>query len=186
AIGGYERAAIGVGSSEIRAVLEGAVAAVAMAGLTAALLPGRWLTLAIVALPVAVMGSLLARLVVRRSLHRRQASGHDLRPMVLVGAPDAVATLGAKLLKTPHLGVLPVAACVPLGSDPTSVVSAGVPVVGDLTQVPAAVREFAAEGVAVTGGTPDGFLRSLAWSLEGSNADLLVDAGLMEVAGPRL
>jgi exopolysaccharide biosynthesis polyprenyl glycosylphosphotransferase len=79
-----------------------------------------------------------------------------------------------------------VAACVPDADDASLVSDAGIAVAGDIEHVVASVREFGVDAVAVTAGTPDGYLRRLAWSLEGTQVELLVDPGLVEVAGPRL
>jgi exopolysaccharide biosynthesis polyprenyl glycosylphosphotransferase len=64
----------------------------------------------------------------------------------------------------------------------------GVPVVGDLDAVAELVRTGGYGVVAIgraPGWTPRR-LHQLAWDLEGLGADLVVDPGLMEVAGPRL
>ena len=64
---------------------------------------------------------------------------------------------------------------------------AGVPVYGGLADITAAVKAFAADTVAVVvcpemDGTK---LRSLAWELEKTGADLCVAPSLLDVAGPR-
>ena len=64
----------------------------------------------------------------------------------------------------------------------------GVPVLGSLAQVAEVVRALGCDAVAVTSddATRFGYLRELAWSLEGAGVELLVDPGLVEVAGPRM
>jgi exopolysaccharide biosynthesis polyprenyl glycosylphosphotransferase len=61
-------------------------------------------------------------------------------------------------------------------------------VIGSLGQVPQVVRTMGCDAVAVTSddATRHNYLRELAWSLEGAGVELLVDPGLVEVAGPRL
>jgi exopolysaccharide biosynthesis polyprenyl glycosylphosphotransferase len=64
---------------------------------------------------------------------------------------------------------------------------AGVPLYGGLDDVPAAVRAFGADTVAVLACPEmDGIrLRSLAWELEKTGTDLCVSPALLDVAGPR-
>ena len=59
---------------------------------------------------------------------------------------------------------------------------------GTLAQVAEVVRALGCDAVAVTSddATRIGYLRELAWSLEGAGVELLVDPGLVEVAGPRM
>jgi exopolysaccharide biosynthesis polyprenyl glycosylphosphotransferase len=64
----------------------------------------------------------------------------------------------------------------------------GIPVLGRLDQVAEVVRALGCDAVAVTSddATRRGYLRELAWALEGAGIELLVDPGLVEVAGPRM
>jgi exopolysaccharide biosynthesis polyprenyl glycosylphosphotransferase len=61
-------------------------------------------------------------------------------------------------------------------------------VLGNLSQVAEVVRTMGCDAVAVTSddATRYNYLRELAWSLEGAGVELLVDPGLVEVAGPRM
>jgi exopolysaccharide biosynthesis polyprenyl glycosylphosphotransferase len=54
--------------------------------------------------------------------------------------------------------------------------------------VPDVVRTMGCDAVAVTSddATRYNYLRELAWSLEGAGVELLVDPGLVEIAGPRM
>jgi hypothetical protein len=65
---------------------------------------------------------------------------------------------------------------------------AGIPVLGSLGQVPELIRTLGCDAVAVTSddATRYNYLRELAWSLKGAGIELLVDPGLVEVAGPRM
>jgi len=77
--------------------------------------------------------------------------------------------------------------CLPSAELPRPVVD-GIPVLGSLRQVPEVVRSMGCDAVAVTSddATRYNYLRELAWSLEGVGVELLVDPGLVEVAGPRM
>jgi exopolysaccharide biosynthesis polyprenyl glycosylphosphotransferase len=80
-----------------------------------------------------------------------------------------------------------VGACLSSG-DGARLVGLEVPLLGGLDDVGAAVRSSGADTVAVAAGASVGpaRLRRLAWQLEGTETDLVVAPGLMEVAGPRL
>jgi exopolysaccharide biosynthesis polyprenyl glycosylphosphotransferase len=77
--------------------------------------------------------------------------------------------------------------CLPSNELPKWIVD-GMPVLGSLDQVASAARAAGCDGVAVTSddATRFNYLRHLAWSLEGTGVNLLVDPGLEEVTGPRL
>jgi exopolysaccharide biosynthesis polyprenyl glycosylphosphotransferase len=79
--------------------------------------------------------------------------------------------------------------CTPTGTGPGEAPFVlGVPVLGDLDAVSAVVRDrgFRIVSVCATPGWAPRRLHQLAWDLEGLNAELVVDPGLMEIAGPRL
>jgi exopolysaccharide biosynthesis polyprenyl glycosylphosphotransferase len=77
--------------------------------------------------------------------------------------------------------------CLPTSELPRPVV-AGIPVLGSLGQVPQVVDAMGCDAVAVTSddATRSNYLRELAWALEGAGVELLVDPGVVEVAGPRM
>ncbi|WP_051266587.1 sugar transferase [Nakamurella lactea] len=183
---GYDHSRIGVGSDELRSVFKALVACVAVGGFAAALFPETWVRTVLVTVPAMAALSLLVRLVSRRSLHRRQSKGQDVRSVLLVGSSRAVTTLADTFAREAHSGMRVAAVCVPAGDDITAVQEAKLPLAGDLEDVAAVISEFGVDAVAVTAGTDQGFLRTLAWSLEGTEVELLVDPGLVEVAGPRL
>lgn len=183
---GYDRSRIGVGSDELRSVFRALVTAVAIFGFMAALLPNDWLESVVVAAPVAAALSMFTRLITRKSLHRRQSRGIDVRSVLLVGEVAAVAELAGTFGREHNIGMSVVAACVPAGRDAKPLRALGIPIAGDLDDVAGVVAEFGIDAVAVAAGTRDSFLRRLGWSLEGTDVELLVDPGLIEVAGPRL
>jgi exopolysaccharide biosynthesis polyprenyl glycosylphosphotransferase len=183
---GYDHSRIGVGSDELRSVFKAMVACVAIGGFAAALFPETWVRTVLVTVPVMAALSLMVRLVTRKSLHRRQSSGLDVRTVLLVGGARAVTNLAETFAREAHSGMRVAAVCVPAGDDISTVQEANLPLAGDLEDVRAVISEFAVDAVAVTAGTDNGFLRTLAWSLEGTEVELLVDPGLVEVAGPRL
>jgi exopolysaccharide biosynthesis polyprenyl glycosylphosphotransferase len=138
----------------------------------------------LVVLPVAVATVLVGRGVARVVRHRRRERGIGLAAVLAVGSPESVADLVRRTRRAPGHGWSVVAACTPAGRGEC----AGVPVIGDLDDVAERARWAEVDVVAV--GAASGWtgrrLHELAWALEGSDLDLVVDPGLMEIAGPRL
>ncbi|GAA4853182.1 sugar transferase [Actinomycetospora corticicola] len=134
-------------------------------------------------LPVVGVAVLVGRWLVRRVLHRARREGACMARVLVVGTPESVADLVTRTERVPWHGWRVVAACTPAGEG-----TAAVPVVGDLDDVTRQVAEHAVDVVAVAPapGWTAKRLHRLAWDLEGTGVDLVVDPGLMEVGGPRL
>jgi exopolysaccharide biosynthesis polyprenyl glycosylphosphotransferase len=198
---GYRRNRIGVGLDEPGAVMRagmlvvvaGALPAGFMAVPTGALDPTGALTLyALLKLvatgtPFAILLSLVVRFFARRVLHYLQGRGRSLRHVVVVGSFGAAQQLSERIQREPDAGMKVIGVCLPSSELPRPVVD-GIPVLGSLGQVPEVVRGMGCDTVAVTSddATRYNYLRELAWSLEGAGVELLVDPGLVEVAGPRM
>ena len=200
---GYRRNRIGIGFDEAGAVLRagmvlvvaGALPAGLMAVPTGALDPFGELTLTLYALlklvvigtPFAVLVSLIVRFLARRVLHHLQGRGRGLRHVLVVGSFSAAQQLSERIQREPDAGMNVIGLCLPSSELPRPV-GAAVPVIGSLSQVPEVVRTMGCDAVAVTSddATRYNYLRELAWSLEGAGVELLVDPGLVEIAGPRM
>jgi exopolysaccharide biosynthesis polyprenyl glycosylphosphotransferase len=200
---GYRRNRIGIGFDEpgavIRAgmlvVVAGALPAGFMAVPTGAADPTSHLTLTLFALlklvatgtPLAVMLSLLVRFFSRKGLQVLQSRGRSLRHVVVVGSFTAAQQLSERIQGEPDAGMKVIGVCLPSSELPRPAID-GVPVLGNLSQVAEVVRTMGCDAVAVTSddATRYNYLRELAWSLEGAGVELLVDPGLVEVAGPRM
>ncbi len=185
---GYQRSRVGVGSDELRAVLRAGVTVVVAGAFPAGLLGQQaLLTLVVLGVPVAVALSLLIRYVARKLLHRRQRDGRNVRRLLVVGSASAARQLRERLERESQCGMKVVGACVPTGELDRGI-GFGVPVLGNLDDVAAVVESIGCDAVAVTSddATRYNYLRTLAWSLEGSGVEMLVDPGLVEVAGPRM
>jgi exopolysaccharide biosynthesis polyprenyl glycosylphosphotransferase len=200
---GYRRNRIGIGFDEPGAVMRaGMVIVVAcalptglMAVPTGTLDPTGNPVLTMYALlklvatgtPFAVLISLIVRFLARKVLHYLQRRGRSMRHVIVVGSFAAAQQLSERIRHEPDAGMKVVGLCLPASELPRPVV-AGVPVVGSLSQVLAVVRAMGCDAVAVTSddATRYNYLRELAWSLEGAGVELLVDPGLVEVAGPRM
>jgi exopolysaccharide biosynthesis polyprenyl glycosylphosphotransferase len=192
---GYRRAWIGVGLDELRAVMRAGAVVVVLSALPAGFVAVprsefilyALLKLVVVAVPCAVLGSLAARFVARRVLHFLQRRGTSIRNVVVVGSFGAAQQLSERIRREPYSGMRVVGVCLPTAELPRPIIG-GIPVLGTLAQVADVVRALGCDAVAVTSddATRAGYLRELAWSLEGAGVELLVDPGLVEVAGPRM
>jgi exopolysaccharide biosynthesis polyprenyl glycosylphosphotransferase len=181
---------LGHGSAEFTRLLRGFVGAavvVALVSLASQLPAGRPWVFGV--LPIAGVLATAGRLLLRRELHRRRRAGSAMAHVLAVGAHEAVEALVAQTRRAPHEGWRVTAACTPtgLGSAGGRLI-AGVPVVGDLDAVAALTRggQFDAVSVAQAPGFTPRRLQQLAWDLEDTRTELVVEPGLMEVAGPRL
>ena len=141
---------------------------------------GNWHSVRSVAQPA---GSLLRPKI----LHFVQSRGRSLRHVLVVGGFGAAQQLSERIQREPDAGMKVIGVCLPSSELPRPVVD-GIPVLGSLGQAPEVVRNMGCDAVAVTSddATRNNYLRELAWSLEGAGVELLVDPGLVEVAGPRM
>lgn len=132
---------------------------------------------------------LVARFVLRKWLHRQRRAGRCALPVLAVGSEDAVSDLIRRTRRDPFFGWKVTAACTPTGAGTRSSGDIdGVEVIGDLDSIPrlAAAHDHRVVAVCRAPGWGPSRLHRLAWQLEGTNAELAVDPGLMEIAGPRM
>jgi exopolysaccharide biosynthesis polyprenyl glycosylphosphotransferase len=186
----WEAPVLGQGSEEfsrlVRAVVSSAVL-VGMAGLAFAVPSVRPWALGLI--PLMGVLCMIGRYSLRRWLHAQRVAGLCLHSALVVGSVESVTDLINRTRRDRHNGWSVDAACTPGGTGADGAPDiAGVPVVGDLDAVAEVVRRGGYHVVAIgraSGWTPRR-MHQLAWDLEGLGADLVVDPGLMEVAGPRL
>lgn len=188
---GYERRYLGTTTEEYRAVARSALA------LVAALVLGSWVLhaeisrgLVLVVFAALLVGGLLARNALRRSLQRRRSAGLDMQRTVVVGSAASVAGMIRQLDDASGAGMKVVGACVSgidSGGDFATELE-GVPVFGYPAEAMHAIDLLDAEVVAVSNDhdLSGHELRRLAWSLEERAVELIVATGLFDVAGPRL
>ncbi|WP_312030080.1 sugar transferase [Actinomycetospora sp. TBRC 11914] len=138
--------------------------------------------------PAMGAGVLIGRYLIRRVLHAARRENVCMASVLVIGSEDGVADLVARTRRVPHHGWSVTAACTSTGPVDGHADLDGVPVVGDLDEVAHHVAELGIDVVAVspTPGWSSRRLQSLAWALEGTGVDLVVDPGLMEIGGPRL
>lgn len=186
----WDTSVLGQGSEEYGRLLRAWVTALvvlALAGLALQIPEMRPWVFGVV--PAAACLSAVGRFALRKSLHRRRYAGRCMQPVLAVGTDAAVAQLVERTRRAAYHGWEVTAACTPdggSGSGPDGIT--GVPVVGDLDSVAslAASGRFRVVSLSHTPSWTPRRLHQLSWDLEGSGVELVVDPGLMEVAGPRL
>ncbi|WP_345201204.1 sugar transferase [Fodinibacter luteus] len=190
--GAYATRFMGAGTEEYRAVARAAVTLVAVVtfvSFTVKLEFSRGVLF--VAVPTMLSATIIGRHLLRRRLAVARDHGLCLQPAVLVGDARAVLELARRIGAAPRTTGLQVrGVCV---GDPTSAALApeeldGLPVLGAEADTLAVVDRVGAEVVAVAScpSLAGQALRRLGWALEQRNVDLLIDPGVIEVAGPRL
>jgi exopolysaccharide biosynthesis polyprenyl glycosylphosphotransferase len=186
----WEPAVLGQGSLEFTRLLRGmvgAAVAVGLVGLALELPHARPWVFGV--MPLAAVLAAAGRKCLRAGLHRRRRAGGALVRVLAVGTEESVAALIARTRRARHDGFDVTGVCTPTGAGPGGAPAIdGVPVVGDLDTVAALAVDggFDAVSVAQAPGWSSRRLQQLAWDLEGTRTELMVDPGLMEIAGPRL
>jgi exopolysaccharide biosynthesis polyprenyl glycosylphosphotransferase len=184
--GGYERRYLGAGSDEFRRVLNAGLCLTgALALISYAVNNELSRAYLVISMQAIVALDLAVRLVLRKRLHRLRSHGRCMSTVVAVGHENAVRQLVSELRRETHHGLDVVAVC--LAGDSAANDVAGVPVVGHLDDAATVVRNLNAGTVAVLSCPEmDGVkLRTLAWELEKTGAELCVAPALLDVAGPR-
>jgi exopolysaccharide biosynthesis polyprenyl glycosylphosphotransferase len=181
---------LGQGSEEFSRVVRGLTTTAVVLGLTGLAFKGVLVRPWVFGfVPLGGLLVLLTRFALRKSLHRRRARGECLRSMLAVGNVESIAELIGRTRRARYNGWTVTGACTPTGVGAEGAPDVlGVPVVGDLDAVATVVRTQRHRAVAVSAapGWSAHRMRQLAWDLEETGADLVVDPGVMEVAGPRL
>jgi exopolysaccharide biosynthesis polyprenyl glycosylphosphotransferase len=184
--GAYEKRFLGTGSDEFRRVLNAGLSLTGALALISYMVNNELSRIyLLVSMQVVVVLDLVVRYALRKRLHWLRKQGQCMTTVVAAGHEPAVRQLISELRREPHHGLQVVAAC--LAGERTADEVAGVPVVGDLDDTASVVRNLQAGTVAVLSCPEmDGMkLRTLAWELEKTGADLCVAPALLDVAGPR-
>lgn len=145
-----------------------------------------------IALPVGLVGLILARWLLRQHLNVNRQGGESMSRLLLLGGPGAVAHLASSLVEAKHAGYLPIAAYMP-GADQDMKVepTSGLPVLGHQTETASileAIDLCNADAVAVSAGVQlhPQTLRHLGWALASRNVGLIMAPALTDIAGPRI
>ncbi len=189
ALGTYAERRHGSGAEEYRRVSIGGLIAIAIAGYAAhvpALVTLHGLLL--IGVPLATVLTLVSRVLCRWRLHASRRRGDMTKRVVLVGRDMAVLDLARRLRRDPAAGLRVIGACVPRSSQRAVLEQRGIAVLGHLDEVVRVLDAVGADAVVVASASESAgqYLRDLSWRLEGTNVDVLVGPGLVEVAPHRL
>ncbi|MGY1615382.1 sugar transferase [Geodermatophilus sp. SYSU D00691] len=187
-VGAYAERRLGAGADEFRRVALAGLIATSGAAVVSAARNGILDWCVLVAVPLATVLTLLGRGVNRWRLHRARRQGEMTKSVVVVGREGAVVDLVRRIRRDATAGLRVVGACVPRPHESTRLVADGIPVLGGLGDVVRVIDQVRAESVLVasTSESAGGYLRQLAWRLEGTGIDVLVGPGVIEVAPSRL
>jgi len=141
----------------------------------------------LIALPLGLVLLMLNRWLWRRWLISRRRRGRLLSHAVLVGDRASALHVAQQIQRDPGSGFEIVGAITERGSTGT-VLTDGVPVLGDWRRVIEHVDRSRADTVIITGNHTlnPRELRELGWGLEERKANLIVAPALTDVAGPRI
>lgn len=145
-----------------------------------------------IALPVGTFGLLASRSMWRKHLCRKRAQGECQNRVLAIGDRQSVTHLAHELARDPQTGCVVVGVCIPgYGPARGNTLTIGgrvVPILGDETEVVAAIGTCGADTVAVAQTDHFGMhgIRELMWRLERMDVDLVVSPGVMDVAEARL
>lgn len=186
----WDATVLGQGSAEFSRVMRAMTTAAVLLGLTGLALQGLAVRPWVFGLlPLTCLLALGGRWLLRKRLHRLRRAGGCSRALLAVGSTESVSDLIGRTRRDVYLGWTVVAVCTTTGRPPAGADSImGIPVIGDLDSIQRIVSEHHIQVVSV--GNAPGLtgtrLHQLAWDLEELGADLVVDPGLMEIAGPRM
>lgn len=181
---------LGAGTTEYRHVAHAGGLAVGIAAIAGVLLEWEGLQpLFFVALPVGMLGLLVARWTWRRWLQRQRLRGQYASRTLVVGNTGDVEYVIDSLQKGAENGYHVVGTTLlDRNAGALTIGESVYPVVGNLHSVAAAAAQLGADAIIVASrpdGDPD-FIKQLSWQLEGTAAELVLSSRLTDVAGPRI
>jgi exopolysaccharide biosynthesis polyprenyl glycosylphosphotransferase len=182
---GYEAGRMGDGAEAFQSILRAGVGIVTGLGVlsyTTEAVPLRRAVLLTV--PATMVVTSVMRHLLRKSLHRERYRGRAMWRTVLVGEDHHLNRVHADLKSRASHGFHVVGVCAPSVEHDRLV---DLEVLGTVSEVPQVVVDHDIDAVIVVGAQLSGSaLRRLSWALERTGAQLLVEPGLVEVAGPNV
>jgi len=180
---------LGTGPQEYRLILSATVRLFGMVAIVAFL--GR-IDFArgyiIIALPLGLVTLVLSRWMWRQWLNVQRAKGRYSSRVLLIGSEASTGFLARELARQPYAGYLVVGACIPSGVIAATIPGTGIPVLGKLDDLPAAMRAVDADTIVIASNdelAPER-IRELSWSLEPGRQHLVVAPSLTDIGGPRI
>jgi exopolysaccharide biosynthesis polyprenyl glycosylphosphotransferase len=182
---GYEAGRMGDGAEAFQSILRAGVGVITGLGLFVYVTGGIPLRHAVmVAVPTTVVVTAVLRHLLRQSLHRQRYRGKAMWRTILVGENHHLGRVRSDLTRRASHGFQLVGVCTP-SADQEQL--GGLEVLGTVSEVPQVVVDHDIDAVIVVGSQLSGSaLRRLSWALERTGAQLLVEPGLVEVAGPNV
>jgi exopolysaccharide biosynthesis polyprenyl glycosylphosphotransferase len=182
---GYDAGRMGDGAEAFQAILRAALGVITGMGVLTYALQTVIFHQMIVAVPMTVVLTMALRHLLRQSLHKDRFRGRAMWRTLLVGDRQHVKQVSEDLRRRASHGFDVIGACAPATADGGG--PGGVEVLGTVSEVPQVVVDHDVDAVIVVGSQLSGAaLRRLSWALERTGAQLLVEPGLVEVAGPNV
>ncbi|MCW2810674.1 MAG: wcnC, partial [Friedmanniella sp.] len=188
ATGSRDYRRIGTGMGEYKAILQSGVAVLVVVSLLSfafQLQISRGLMA--VAMPAALVGLLLSRVIWRQWLRLHRQRGDFSSRVLLVGSSGTTAHIAAELRRHPAAGYHVVGALITSGAHGDTLLG-NIPILGTVDHLLESVTQCAADTVVVTDGhnLEPAKLRELSWSLEPGRQHLVMAPSLTDIAGPRI
>jgi exopolysaccharide biosynthesis polyprenyl glycosylphosphotransferase len=142
----------------------------------------------VLTLPLGMGALLLSRWIWRQWLTRQRVRGRYLSRAIVGGSPVEIAYVVEQLKRNTGATYNIVGAATDSTADAAESAALPIPVVADLGNMALAAANLKVDTVILAGGHGDDrdFVRDLSWQLEGAATDLVLAAGLTDVAGPRI
>ncbi|MBX6391696.1 MAG: sugar transferase [Frankia sp.] len=191
----YEPRFLGGGSEEFRRVVNAAIGVMATVGVasyaTKAEIARAYV---LVAFPLALLLTVLGRIIARGMLFRRRRLGLCLHRVLVVGAGESAETLVRLAQRDPTAGWSVVGVVLDRAPgrhshdrpERSGFDLLGVPIVGTTETLHTAIRATRATTVAICPQIDGETLHRVLWNLEGSDVDVLVSSALTDVTGTRI
>ncbi|MEN8674205.1 sugar transferase [Nocardioides sp.] len=186
--GAYSTSQFEVGTDEFRRVTTASLGAAGLVGVGCFLLDyplsrgffG-------VAFALGLVGLLLGRLALRRAVHTARQAGALQHNVLIVGSRSGVDEVANVITREKRLGYQ-VVGCLTPANDPAIETDAGVPVIGDCSDVTQKVVASGADIVFFANGglTSAEQMRRIAWDLEHHDVHVVVAPSISEVSGDRV
>jgi exopolysaccharide biosynthesis polyprenyl glycosylphosphotransferase len=187
--GTRDRRVVGHGTSEYKRIIDSALQLfgfIAIVSLMAQIDFSRGYLF--IAFPLGVLAIILSRWLWRQWLWAQRRQGRYSARVLIVGSEEASERIAADLIKNSEHGYRVVGACLPTGRVADTLKAGGVPVVGNLDHVTAAMEASGADTVLIasSGELSPQQVRELSWNLESGRQHLIVAPSLTDIGGPRI
>lgn len=142
----------------------------------------------LISLPLGILVLLFERWLWRQWLIAQRRSGAFSARVLLVGSQRSVVDVANELIRNSAAGYHVVGACVPSGAIADTIEGTGIPIMGSISAVSAALRVADADTVVVTStdDLPADKVKEISWGLEAGRQHLVLAPGIADIAGPRI